>query len=135
MDDTKKSSPIFSIIFNDGSHFTGGTNYFDTKWLEIPNKKIKRIFYKLPTDDYICLDGYDKYFHMVEALKDITGIDRGIIKLQYVYIMGKKNDEVTSYRITLFNDKNDKFRIGDITVRKFNILDSKIKKLNSDNWR
>lgn len=127
--------PLFTVIFQDGSHFVGGTDYFETKWLEIPLKKIKRIFYKLPNNDAICLDGYNKYFHMVEALKDITGKERGIVKLQYAYIMGRKDDKVTSYRITLFNKENNRFRMGDITMREFNINDEKIQKLNPDNWR
>lgn len=127
--------PLFKVIFEDGTNFIGGTNYFETKWLEIPLKKIKRIFYKLPTNDYILLDKYEKYFHMVEALKDITGKEKGIVKLQYTYIMGQRDNKVTSYRITLFNKGNDKFKQGDITVRVFNINDEKIKKLNPDIWR
>ena len=127
--------PLFIIIFEDGSNFTGGTNYFETKWLEIPFKKIKRIFYLLPSMDTICLDGYDKYFHMVEATTDLNGRLAGQTILRYAYIMGQKGNKVVSYRITLFNRENDKFRTGDITVREFNINDEKIKKLNPDIWR
>lgn len=126
--------PLFTIIFKDGSHFIGGNSYFETKWLEIPLKPIKRIFYKLPMNDYICLEG-EKYFHMVEALKDITGKEKGIVKLQYAYIMKKEGNKVISYRITLFNKSEDRYRIGDITVREFDINDPKIKGLNPDNWR
>ena len=36
--------PLFIVIFKDNSQFIGGTSYFDTKWLEIPFKPIKRIF-------------------------------------------------------------------------------------------
>jgi len=131
----KNIMPLFTVIFEDGSSFIGGTDYFETKWLEIPLKKIKRIFYRLPNNDYICLVNKDKYFHMIEALKDIYGGDPGVVKLQYAYIMGQKGDKVVSYRITLFNKENDKFKQGDITVRTFNINDEKIKKLNPDNWR
>ncbi|KKL86642.1 hypothetical protein LCGC14_1942680 [marine sediment metagenome] len=99
MDDIKKSSPLFSVIFKDGSHYLGGNNYFDTGWLSIPNKKIKRIFYRLPTGDNLCLEGYEKYFHMMEGTKDWARIGKkGITilgnkpQVEYVYIMGKKGD-------------------------------------------
>ena len=137
----KNIMPLFTIIFEDGTNFIGGTSYFETKWMEIPLKKIKRIFYKLPTDDYICLRG-DKYYHMVEATKDWAKIGGGKVKrlyseprIEYVYVMVRKEDKITSYRITLFNKENDKYRIGDITVREFNINDEKIQKLNPDIWR
>jgi len=146
MGDNKNQAqlPLFTVIFEDGSNFIGGTSYFETKWMEIPNKKIKRIFYKLPTDDYIRLDGYEKYFHMIEVTKDWARIGKNKVeiiknlnkpKLEYDYIMGKLKDKVISYRIVLSNKKNDKFRIGDITMRIFDINDEKIKGLNPNNWR
>ena len=146
MSDIKNQAqhPLFTVIFEDGSNFIGGTDYFKTKWLEIPDKKIKRIFYKLPTNDYICLDGYEKYFHMVEATKDWAKIGKNKIeiikdlnkpKIEYAYIMGKLKDKVISYRVTLSNKKDDRFRIGDITMRIFNINDEKIKGLNPNNWK
>jgi len=127
--------PLFTVIFEDKDNFKGGNSYYETKWKEIPNKKIKRIFYRLPNNDYICLSGYNKYFHMVEATKDLTGIERGKVKIQYAYIMGKIKNQIISYRIVLFNKKNDKYKIGDITIRIFDINDKKIKGLNSNNWK
>ena len=136
------NKPLFIVIFKDGSHFIGGTSHFKTKWLEIPSKPIKHIFYKLPTGDNICLEGYEKYFHMVEATVDwmrVTG--KTVEKLtnapviEYAYIMGKKGNEVTSYRITLIERKSDKFKLGDITVRKFNVNDPKIKGFNIKGWK
>lgn len=139
-----KNQALFYIAFKDGSKFIGGDSYFDTKWLEIPLKPIARILYRLPSGDYLCLIGYEKYFHMVEALRDWMKISKAQTKelnkkpkLQYAYIMGKKKDKIVSYRITLKQGKpgKDKFRRNDITVREYNIEDSKIKKLNPDNWR
>lgn len=130
-----KSMPLYIVIFSDKTRFIGGTSYFESKWIEIPLKKIKRIFYKMPSNDYICLDDKDRFFHMVEATTDLTGKLKGQTILRYAYIMGQKGEKVVSYRITLFNQTNDKFRTGDITVREFNINDEKIKKLNPDNWR
>jgi hypothetical protein len=137
MSDKKNQAqlPLFTVIFEDGSHFIGGNSYFKTKWLEIPLKKIKRIFYKLPSNDYICLAGYEKYYHMVEATKDLMGKEKGIIKLPYVYIMGEKGNKVRSYRITLLPKDNNRYKMGDVTSRIFDINDKFIQGLNPDNWR
>lgn len=65
----QKINPLFSVVFEDGSYFVGGENYHQTKWREIPNKNIKRIFYRLPDGIHLELHGYEKYFHMIEAIK------------------------------------------------------------------
>jgi len=131
-----KNQALFLVIFEDNTQFKGGEDYFNTLWLKIPkDKKIKRLFYRLPNNDYICLSNYDSFFHMIEATNDIMGSRKGIPTLRYAYIMGKKNDLVTSYRITLFQDKNDKYKTGDITKREMSITHEKIKGLNPNNWR
>ena len=79
-----KNIPLYIIIFKDGTNYLGGNNYFNTGWNNMPNKPIKRIFYTLPTGDNICLEGYEKYFHMVEATKDwmrITKNKSGLVHL------------------------------------------------------
>ena len=131
-----KVMPLFTVIFTDGTHLIGGLDYFNTKWLDIPkDKKIKRIFYRLPNNDCLCLDGYDKYFHMIEATCDLNGRDKGKTKIEYAYIMAKKENSVISYRITLINKNNEKYHQGDITFRIFDINDERMKKLNQNNWR
>ena len=131
-----EQKPLFTVIFKDDSHYVGGKDYFESKWLGIPpNKQIKRIFYRLPSNDYICLDGYEKYFRMSEACKDLNGKNRGKVRIQYDYIMGLKKDKVTCYRIALHEDKFARYKKGDITIRIFNINDKFIKGLNPDNFR
>ncbi len=137
-----KNLPLYSIIFEDKTNFIGGTSYFDTHWMSIPNKKIKRIFYRLPNNDHICLSGYEKYYYMMEGTKDWMRIaKKGITilknkpKVEYAYIMGRRGDNVISYRITLLNKKDDKYKMGDITLRIFNVNSKKIRGLNPDNWR
>ena len=49
--------------------------------------------------------------------------------------MGKKDNTVTSYRITLFQKKDGKYKIGDILRREFDVNDPKIKGLNKTFWR
>jgi hypothetical protein len=129
------NQPLFHIVFEDDSFFMGGNSYYETKWKEIPNKTIKRIFYTLPDGNNLCLHGYKQYFHMIEAVKDLIGKEKGKVKLQYVYIMGKTNDIVDSYRITLFETEDSKYKIGDIVKRQFDINDKFVKGLNKNNWR
>lgn len=131
-----EQKPLFVIIFKDETKYIGGKDYYNSGWLGIlPNKPIKRIFYLLPSGDYLCLDGYDKYFRMSEALKDLNGKNSGKVRIQYDYIMGKKEDKVTCYRIALHENKDARYKRGDVTIRIFNINDKFIKGLNPDNWR
>jgi len=95
---------LYTVIFNDKSSFIGGT-FSETKWLDIPNKSIKRIIYSLPNGDNLVLNGYLKYFHMCEAVTDLSGKNKGKTKLEFDYIMGKKDGIVTCYKINI-NTKN-----------------------------
>ena len=124
---------LFKIIFTDNTICYGG-NYYKTNWLQFPYKKIKQIFYRLPDDNYLFLHNYDKYYHMMEAVMDFNGKAKDKQLLQYAYIMGKKDKEVSSYRITLFENKDSRYKIGDIVIRKFNINDKFIVGLNGCNW-
>jgi len=137
-----EQQPLFSILFKDGTNYSGGINYFDTKWMGIPNKPIKSIFYKLPHGEYLCLSGADQYFHMVEATQDWMRICKNNAtalndkpKIEYAYIMAKYGQKVISYRITLVSKKNDKYKLGDITFREFDIEDKNVTKLNANNWK
>lgn len=137
-----KNQALYTIFFEDGSNFVGGTSYSETKWLDIPNKKINRIFYHLPDGNYLCLTGYDKYYHMVEVAKDLVRIQNNQVekltshpRIEYVYIMGKKGTKVTSYRIVLLNKPNDRYKLGDITRREYNIKHEKIKELYLEAWK
>ena len=113
--------PLFIVIFKDSTSYIGKTNYSDTGWKNIPDKPIKRIFFKLVDDNYICLEGYEKYNRITEATKDINGKRAGIVTIQYMYFMGLKNNIVTSYRSSLHEGQKgkDKFMKGDITRREY----------------
>lgn len=130
MDDIKKSSPLFSIIFNDGTCFVGKDNYFNTGWREAPIKQIKRIFFRLPDGVYLMVEDFEKYNYFIEGTVDwmriggkkgIEKINQNIPKIEYFYIMGLKKGIVTSYRITMFEGEagKDKFKKGDITRREY----------------
>ena len=131
-----EKKPLFVVIFEDGKHYTGNTSYLETGWLGIlPNKPIKRIFYRLPDYNYLCLEGYEKYFHMIEATNDLTGRNKGKTVIRYAYIIGKRENKVESYRISLFENKDSKYKIGDIVKREFDLNSKFANGLNLDNWR
>ena len=133
-----KPHALYSIVFEDNTKFIGGTTYFDTKWKNVPIKKIKRIFCRLPGGDYLALGGYDKYYYMVEAVKDWARINvrtnktqklkNNIPRLEYFYIMGKKGDVVVSYRVSLKAEKDgEKYKLGDVTKRIYTKESKKLK--------
>lgn len=126
MGDNKNQAPLFIIIFEDGSNFRGGISNYETRWKDIPFRKIIRVYYLLPSGDYLCLEGYDKYNRMVEVTQDWMRMSKKAKKLsdkpvlEYLYFMGLKGDTVTSYRIALRGEKGkDKFMKGDVTVRQY----------------
>lgn len=127
----KTKIPIYKILFKDGTVFNGGLDYFNTKWLEIPNKEIKKLYYRLPAGDYLLMAGYDKYFHRIEATVDLSGKEKGKTKLQSVYIYGKKEDKIVVYQIGLIKDVN----LGMIYKKIVDANDDEIKKLNPNNWK
>lgn len=128
-----KNQPLFTIIFEDDTKFVGGVDYLETRWLAIPHKQIRKIFYRLSDGNHLCLGGYDKYYHIVEVVKYLSGEKKGQDVIQCAYIMGKKGDIVTSYRINLI--QTDKHGIGDITRREFDVSSKFIQGLNSKGWR
>ena len=117
---------LYTVIFKDGSNFQGG-NFSETKWTEIPNKPIKRIIYNLQTGDNLVLSGYESYFHMCEVTTDLSGKNKGKTKLEYDYIMGKKNKIIVCYKTNL--------KTGNIERKIFDEKDNFIKKLNEQGWK
>jgi len=117
---------LFEIVFDDNSTYSGGT-LETTGWKDIPKKKIRSIFYLLPSKDYLCLCNYDKYYHMIEATQDIYGSAAIAVRLEYAYIMGKKNNRVTVYKIDLTN--------SNILKLDFAEDDEFISRLNNSFWK
>lgn len=118
---------IFNIVFVDGSVFTGGTSYSETKWKVIPEKQIKTIFYKIPKGDVLAMAGYEKYFHMIEVLTDINGDRAGITNFEFAYLLGKKGDRVNGYKMS--------FKTGNIEKIETTVEDNFIKGLNPKFWK
>lgn len=121
------TKPIFNIIFDDNTKFYGGDTYFDTKWKDIPNKKIRTLFYKMPSGDFIGLRQYEKYYHIVEATTDLNGINAGQKNIEYLYILGKKDKDIIIYKINYLN--------GDIEIKHLDESNEWIQKLNPQGWK
>jgi hypothetical protein len=121
------NKPLFQVVFNDNSTFNGG-DYNNTLWLEISkDKKIRTLFYLLPTGDYLGLGGYERFYHYVECTEDLTGERKGIKNLEFDYIIGQKKDYTTVYQIDL--------KSGCIDIKNLKNDDKFIKKLNPSFWR
>lgn len=90
----------------------------DSLWTSLPAKPIHALEYTLPYGkDSLKLSGYEAYLHMVEVCMSIGRNPQ----IEYVYIMGKTGNKITSYRITVMqNSLAARYKIGDITVRVYN---------------
>ena len=109
---------IYRVGFSDGSSFNGGENYEKTLWNSIPNKPIKLIAFTLPDKNRLILQGYNEYNSFIEATQEIYGGNKRT--LRYQYLLGRLNDKVISYRVTLFSSKKDsRYQLGDITRREY----------------
>ena len=90
---------LFHVVFEDNSGFTGG-DYQNTKWLEIDKvKKIRTIFYLLPTGDYLGLGEFKRIYQYVEVLTDLNGSESGKKKIDFICLIVEKEDNYIQYKI------------------------------------
>ena len=120
------NTPLFIVLFTDNDIFYGRKTYEDAGWKEIPNKPIKKIFFLLPTGDYIILSDYNSYYFYQEVIKVITGVNAGKMQIQYSHILGKRNDKVVEYKINILS--------RDIEVKVYDEQSDYIQKLNPIGW-
>lgn len=116
---------LYTIVFEDKSVFAGG-NLEETKWQEIPDKKISSIFYSLPFGGVLLLSKYEKYYHFVEATKDIN-VKNSKVKLEYTYIIGKKDRQYLINKISLINGSIERSLVDE--------KDKLISQLNPIGWK
>lgn len=105
--------PLFTVRYKKGQDFVGG-DLVNPLWRYAPEEPIASFSLKLPSGDFLFLEGYDEYNFFIEALANIYGASGTTLK--YMYLMGNKEGIVTSYRIALSPDGHS---VGDITTRKF----------------
>ena len=120
------NTPLFIVLFTDNDIFYGRKTYEDCGWREIPNKLIKKIFFRLPTGDYLILSDYQNYGHFIEAIKIISGEHKGKVQIQYAHVLGKRNKKLIEYKINILS--------GDVKVNLYNEDSEYIQKINKDVW-
>jgi hypothetical protein len=120
-------NPLYEIIFIDDEKFIGGT-LTETKWMEIPDKKIKKFIYYVPnTRQIISEENFRRVYHYVEVCSDLSGDKKGITQLEYSYLIFEKEYEYEGYKINLKTKK-----IETILLTKDNEM---IKNLNPIGWK
>ena len=120
------NTPLFIVLFTDNDIYYGKKTYEECGWKEIPTKPIKKIFFRLPTGDYLILSDYENYYHYVEAVKVISGDNAGKVQIQTAHILGKRNNRVVEYKINILT--------GNTEVRVYDEDNEYIQKLNKDGW-
>ena len=109
---------LYQVLFSDdNSIYKGGDSYKNTKWNDMPDKPIAQIAFTLPDGNILALRGYNAFNHFIEATQDVYGSNK--FTLRYQYLMGKRGNRVISFRISLFETKDSKYKIGDITRREY----------------
>lgn len=118
---------LYEIIFADGEKFIGG-NLIETKWMNIPDKPIKKFTYYVPnTKQIINEENFKRIYHYVEVTQDIHQGNKGKINLEYSYLIFEKEYEYEVHKINLKTKK-----IENILLKKDNEM---IKNLNPIGWK
>ena len=107
--------PLYELIFDDFVRYQGG-DISKPLWRDAPDKAILHFKLKLPNGDFLLLEGYEEYNFFVEVMADVSGKNISQ-RLTYMYVLGCKNEIVTSYRIALGD--YGQYKAGDMTVRNF----------------
>ena len=119
--------PVFIILYADEQTYFGKQSYFDSGWKDIEDKPIKKVFFRMPTGDYMVLSNYEKYYHYMEATKIVAGDNAGKVQLEYLHMLGKRQNQVIEYKVRVLT--------GDIKINVFDAENEYIKKLNPIGWR
>jgi len=114
----RTSNPLFIAYLKSGKQYIGNNDYLDPKWKDIIGE-VDKVFFRLPDGNFFVMHSYKKYIYLVEGTQDLTGQNRGKLRVEYLYFMGLRNGIVDSYRITMFDKRKDRYKIGDITKRQY----------------
>jgi hypothetical protein len=117
---------LYNIVFEDNITLSTGT-LEEPKWLEIPNKKIRSIFYSLPSGDMLCLSGFKRIYHYCEIVMDLNGSESGKKKVEYTYLIIERDNKYIQYRINQIN--------FDVEINILTKDSEYIKKLNPIGWK
>ena len=121
------NNPLFITIFANKQIYYGKKTYEDSGWKEMPNEPIQKIFFYIPTMDYLGLMGYEKYARFVEATQIVIGENAGTQQCEFVYFLGKRHGRITQYKMNIST--------GNIIINEFDETDKYIQSLNPEIWR
>ncbi len=122
---------IYKVTFEDGEDFIGGNLQFPG-WNKCVSEGIKSLEITLPYGEKLILSGYEKYNLFIGAVKSLSD---GRTTISHMFGLGCIGPEVTSYRITLVSSEQNKYRLGDITVRKFPFGKEGIGRTSTTGWK
>ena len=124
---------IYRVYFSDKSHFNGGT-FESPGWAKCVSENIISLELFLPNGkDIIKLENYQRYNFFIGARKPLMSSNS--ILLGHMYGLGCNDGIVTSYRITIISPKGDKYKVGDITVRKFPFGKEGVGRTSTSGWK
>ena len=109
-----KSIPLYELILADWTRYQG-VDIAEPKWRDAPEEAIRLFKLTLPSGDFLSLCGYEEYNFFIEVVQGIYGNTERHIT--FMYVMGKRDNQVTSYRIALGDF--GQYKKGDTTVRVF----------------
>jgi hypothetical protein len=98
---------MYTVTFEDNTKFKGGP-ITDTKWNDMPNKKIQSIVYKLNKGKRVVISGFDAYNQIIEKVKFANRASNE--RITKVILMARKDKE--TYQL-IFN-----FRLNKIEQKK-----------------
>ena len=122
---------IYKVTFESGEDFIGG-NLEYPGWNKCVSEGITSIEVPLPYGEKLTLSGYEKYNFFIGAIKNLND---GKTTISHMFVLGCIGPEVTSYRITILSDKQHKYRLGDITVRRFPFGKEGIGRTSTTGWK
>jgi hypothetical protein len=91
---------MYKVIFEDDEVFESCSE--DSKWNEMPEKKIKKLIYSFGKDNII-FEGFEAYNHLIEKVQFIMGRSGNITTK--VILMGKYKEEIHQLVIDLHKEK------------------------------
>jgi len=122
---------IYKVTFADSEPFIGGNLEFPG-WNKCVSEGITSLEIPLPYGETLTLSEYEKYNFFIGATKNLNN---GKTTISHMFALGCNGEEVTSYRITILSDKQHKYRLGDITVRKFPFGKEGIGRTSTSGWK
>ena len=117
---------LYTLIFVDNTIFDGG-DLKTTKWMEVPDKLIRSMFYFLPSGDMLGISNFKRIYHYVEVAYDLMGDKKGILQVEYTHLFIEKKDKILHYKIGQ--------RKTNISLEILDKEDKIIKELNPIGWK